>query len=88
MIVAFCMSPHRAPATALEHRPVCCHQETETQTEFMVRGHILLVSVCGRETPSGENTGILAFTDHLRAHKPIEHTTGEGEIPDRASLRT
>ena len=27
--------------------------------------------VCGRETPSVENFGILAFADHLHAHKPI-----------------
>ena len=34
--------------------------------------------VCGRETPSGGNTGMLAFADHLHAQKPIEHTTGKG----------
>ena len=34
--------------------------------------------VCGRETPSGGNTGILAFADHLHAQKPILHTTGKG----------
>ena len=39
--------------------------------------------VCGRETPSGENTGILAFADHLHARKPLEHTTGEGN-PQKA----
>jgi len=45
--------------------------------------------VCGRETPSGGNTGILAFADHLHAHKPIEHTRGEGtpQKQNRASLK-
>jgi len=28
----------------------------------------------GRETPSGENFGILAFSDHLHAQKPTKHT--------------
>jgi len=32
-----------------------------------------------RETSSGGNFGILAFADHLHAHKPIEHTTGKGK---------
>ena len=27
--------------------------------------------VCVRETPSGGYTGMLAFADHLHAHKPI-----------------
>ena len=27
--------------------------------------------VCGRETPSGRNFGILAFGDYLHAHKPM-----------------
>ena len=27
--------------------------------------------VCGRETPSGGNTGMLALANHLHAHKPI-----------------
>ena len=29
--------------------------------------------MCGRESPSGENFAMLAFTDHLHAHKAIEH---------------
>ena len=39
--------------------------------------------VCGRETPSGGNTGIVAFADHLHALKPIEHSAGEGK-PNKA----
>ena len=30
-------------------------------------------------TPSGGNTGILGFTDHLHALKPIKHTKGKGK---------
>ena len=37
------------------------------------------VSGCGRETPSGGNTGILASADHLHALKAMYHTTGEGK---------
>ena len=33
--------------------------------------------MCVRETLSGGNTGIIAFADHLHAHKPIEHITGK-----------
>ena len=31
-----------------------------------------------KESPSGGNTEILAFADHVHAQKPIEHTAGEG----------
>ena len=41
---------------------------------------------CGRETPSGGNTGIVAFADHLHALKPMEHTTGEGTPKSRLGL--
>ena len=33
--------------------------------------------VCGRETPSGGNTGMLAFPDHLHAQKPITYKKGK-----------
>jgi len=46
--------------------------------------------VCGRETPSGGNLGILAFAEHLHALKPIQYNTlQERENPqkhNRASL--
>ena len=45
---------------------------------------------CVREkTPSGGNAGILAFADHLHAHKPLEHNTGKEKNPkkqNRSSL--
>ena len=30
-------------------------------------------AVCGWETPSGGDTGILAFADHVHAQKPIPY---------------
>ena len=33
----------------------------------------------GNKTPTGWNFVILAFADHLHAHKPITHTAGKGK---------
>ena len=41
-------------------------------------------SVCGTETPSGENKWIVAFADHLHAHKPI----GMGQTPKQTPVQT
>ena len=37
----------------------------------------------GRETPSERNTGMLAFADHLHAHKPNSLRERERENPQQ-----